>query len=1348
MFRPMQWALAALLACVATPGHAIDLGGRSEPLALEATELLRAARDLRPAEPAALYVLLDESHYRLDADGRIELRQRRIFRVETIDGVAAAGELSQQWNPWFEARPKIRARVVTPDGKETRIDDSTLIEGSAVDAQQAVFTNQRRLRGPLPGLMVGAIVEYEIVTTQTRPFFAAGTVYRVHLAGWAPRLTTRITIDAPATLPLRHRLNGLPALRTTESVRDDRRYVTLDTGPVPALEDLPPLLPAEALPDPSLEFSNGADWRSVASAYAAEVEPLLASTTRLAPPANRDAFIAEQLEALQKNVRYTGLDLNASGLFPARPDQTWSRRFGDCKDKSAWLVMRLREAGIQAYVALLAVGDRADVPADLPGMGLFDHAIVYVPGERELWIDVTAEFARVGTLPAGSRDRLALVIEPGVTALRRTPAATPDDNLLIEHREFTLSPRGASRVVERTVTHGDTELQYRSRYASPIDKATRESLEEYASSHYLSRKVTSITHSEPTRLDQPFELRIEMAEAGRGATDLFEAGVGVTLPTIHDRLPEALTQEPDEQDEPREHDFVFEPFATEWHYRITPPAGFSLRELSLPERRQLGPATLTQQLQQDSDGTVRLRFRFDSVKGRYSVAEAAALRRALGTLDAEPTLLVYFDHEANVRLRRGDARGAIALLEKSAAQEPKAAVHRARLALALLNLGLVERARREAQLAVKLEPRTAFYHALLGDTLSHDVFGRHLQPGFERDAAIAAYRRALQLDPTLADAHAALAVALEFSDSGERYGAGAALDRAVEEYRARRKQLSDPTDDDMAKNLPIALFFAGRYDELPAALDELPAASRETGLRYAALALAQGAPAAIEAIRASVHEPAARERALLETATRLAQRQRYDLGEAFVDSLSTTPAGANRDAVRMISRLYRSAAEEARNPPPANTPTAMVKRMLRVGFDESSPERELERLLSPGLRKNLPTESAGELLRLRSLIRNLRTDSFVPVDTAIDLALAALTFREETVAGVASRVTLVTPSGDVRFYVAQEGDAPAIVAIDSAHIEFAARAEAHLARGDLAGARQWLDWAAEQLPTSVSDNLWSGSLYARFWRAGRVAELPAMRLAAAALRLEGQDASLDPALFGADASDAVRDPLALPLARVRLAQWQRRWADALREIAPVHEAHPESRSTLMAIATFAALADDAGAFERAVARSTVNAATVLDARVQYLSARQELDAAAALLRPLIEAKTATAQQANTFAWLSAGLPAADPLALDAIRAATQNTNSRAMRHTLGCMQALGGHTQESRETLLSLMKQRLHSEPDDAEWFLQALIAESIGDRESARLYHSRAIAAATDQTPGAVTATAEFAKLRLERLR
>src|ERR1044072_1119804 len=183
-------------------------------------------------------------------------------------------------------------------------------------------------------------------------------------------------------------------------------------------------------------------------------------------PPDSAEYIGKIVERLHRQVRYTGIEFGASRLIPEYPSETLRRRFGDCKDKSTLLVAALRASGIEAHLALLSAGGDEDVSPELPGFGMFDHAIVYVPrpGGADLWIDATAEYTRVGTLPAQDSARLALIIRPGTKALTRTPALRAADNRQVETRDFFLAEYGPARVVESTETFGIVKGEYRAWY--------------------------------------------------------------------------------------------------------------------------------------------------------------------------------------------------------------------------------------------------------------------------------------------------------------------------------------------------------------------------------------------------------------------------------------------------------------------------------------------------------------------------------------------------------------------------------------------------------------------------------------------------------------------------------------------------------------------------------------------------------------------------------------------------------------------------------------------------------------------------------------------------------------------
>ena len=172
---------------------------------------------------------------------------------------------------------------------------------------------------------------------------------------------------------------------------------------------------------------------------------------------------------------------------------------------------------------------------------MFNHAIVYVPGAlggEDLWIDATAEYARVGVLPAQDANRLALIIRDGTRGLIRTPALRSADNRQIETREFFLSEYGPARVIETTETHGTIEGEYRTWYAGADTKSRLDDLKTYTRDTYRAKELVRYEHTESDDFSKPYSMSIEMKDAPVGFTDLETAAVGINVANITARLPD------------------------------------------------------------------------------------------------------------------------------------------------------------------------------------------------------------------------------------------------------------------------------------------------------------------------------------------------------------------------------------------------------------------------------------------------------------------------------------------------------------------------------------------------------------------------------------------------------------------------------------------------------------------------------------------------------------------------------------------------------------------------------------------------------------------------------------------
>ena len=90
-------------------------------------------------------------------------------------------------------------------------------------------------------------------------------------------------------------------------------------------------------------------------------------------------------------------------------------------------------------------------------------------------------------------------------------------------------------------------------------------------------------HTASNDFSKPYSMSIEMKDAPIGFTDLETAAVGINVANIASRLPEYFDSRLDDgrttETAPRTADVVFEPFVTEWRYRIQPPEGFQARAL-------------------------------------------------------------------------------------------------------------------------------------------------------------------------------------------------------------------------------------------------------------------------------------------------------------------------------------------------------------------------------------------------------------------------------------------------------------------------------------------------------------------------------------------------------------------------------------------------------------------------------------------------------------------------------------------------------------------------------------------------------------------------------------------------
>jgi transglutaminase-like putative cysteine protease len=354
-----------------------------------------------PTQGGATQVLLRDTQVRLGPDGD-EVYIHSDARVLSQQGLAQLGTFTVTWDPYV-GNLTLHGVAVLRDG--ARID---VLNGGASltvlrrerNLERAVLDGTLSATEQIPGLRVGDVVDLEMTAkrhdpvlggrsqvTVTAPFVANSGADR-----WRLRLTW------PDSKQIKWRVTeGLAAPSVvhasgvTELTED-----LIDAQPSPS----EPNLPLRYIYDHRLEATQFASWAEVSQLMA----PLFAKAEVLAPDSAVRAEAAKikaaastpedrvrmALALVQSQVRYEAITLGEGGYVPAGADDTWTRRYGDCKAKTALLMALLGELGVEAEPVLVhaTLGDGLD--QQLPQLTAFNHVLVRaMVNGHWYWLDGT-----------------------------------------------------------------------------------------------------------------------------------------------------------------------------------------------------------------------------------------------------------------------------------------------------------------------------------------------------------------------------------------------------------------------------------------------------------------------------------------------------------------------------------------------------------------------------------------------------------------------------------------------------------------------------------------------------------------------------------------------------------------------------------------------------------------------------------------------------------------------------------------------------------------------------------------------------------------------------------------------
>lgn len=469
-----------------------------------------------PAKATApLQFLLSSSQEKMLTNG-VEQYVQYAAIPQTTAGLQALGTITLPWNT--ERTDLTLHKVVLHRGGKVvdllKPSDVTVLRRES-NLERAMLDGIRTVVIPARGLQVGDILEVAL-SYKTKPSTIALKPEEIQLVvAPLPQLYAERRFLVPDDVPIRWKTSPsiAPAQITKGEGMSDYRFVQRNVEPMKAPANAPPRFKA-----PIIQVSGYAEWSEISDQLRPLFEqarrpsvqsPLTAEAARIAAwtPDEAQRMLAA-LRLVQDQVRYVALLLGEGAYVPASADETWERKFGDCKGKTALLLALLDQFGIEAEPLLVSDGYNDRLGEMLPSLAAFDHVLVRAKVEgRSYYLDPTGYGQRALEEVAATPFRHGLPLR-----LNASLEELPDPELTAPTRESKLVWDGSKGFggeipFEATlVLRGPAAAEMRAKLASTADAEEFETdLKQLVPT--IHNDDLEITAKEPEAADGSFVVR-------------------------------------------------------------------------------------------------------------------------------------------------------------------------------------------------------------------------------------------------------------------------------------------------------------------------------------------------------------------------------------------------------------------------------------------------------------------------------------------------------------------------------------------------------------------------------------------------------------------------------------------------------------------------------------------------------------------------------------------------------------------------------------------------------------------------------------------------------------------------
>jgi hypothetical protein len=466
----------------------------------------------QPELPAQIELLETRVRFEANGDSRKEVHTR--VHINNEMGAREFARLAFDYNRSFQQIEFPLVRVThsgggTADILPSAISDQPNPAVANAPAYQDVRVKSIRILGLAPS----DVLEYRIVTTTSHHPLAPNfwLDHTFDRSGVVSKEIFEITVPESLTLRLNVDPNTPFASSTHEGQGVEAKVVYVWKHERDAQDAKPEKSESEGI---DISLSTFKSWEQLADRLASVLMPADEEIRSMGEKAFSiskgipDGETEEYYNFVSQKIRTVDLPLGTTGYHRRKPMEILESGYGTAEDKFVlFAAMGFTRAGF--------VTDSARKPdMDIPSPSRFDYLLTY--GHQvgmSYWLDLNAEVAPIGMIPARIREKTIFVVGERVRerwqTIRYQQVYPATQRVSVS---ATLAPDGALRAKAKYVMRGDNELLLRVAFHKTLRDKWNDVAQLLALSDGFRGKVTKVTVSDPYATKEPFTVEYEITQ--------------------------------------------------------------------------------------------------------------------------------------------------------------------------------------------------------------------------------------------------------------------------------------------------------------------------------------------------------------------------------------------------------------------------------------------------------------------------------------------------------------------------------------------------------------------------------------------------------------------------------------------------------------------------------------------------------------------------------------------------------------------------------------------------------------------------------------------------------------------